>query len=196
MSEKLKGKVAVVTGASSGIGEATAIALAAEGAKVVVAARRSERLEALTQRIRDMGGEVLPIPTDVANSAQMSEMVNTAHSKFGTVDILVNNAGISLNGPISGADSEDWRRMVDTDLLGMLYGVQAALPIMKAQGSGHIVNVSSGTGRWLFPSAPVYSGIKFAVSNMTEMLRQEVGKEQIRVTCIEPGLVKTKSLLT
>lgn len=119
-------------------------------------------------------------------------MVKTVQSKFGRVDILVNNAGVSLNGPISGANPEDWRRMVDTDILGMLYGIHGALPIMKAQGSGHIFNVSSGTGRWLFPSAPVYSGIKFAVSNMTEQLRREVGKDKIRVTCIEPGLVDTE----
>jgi NADP-dependent 3-hydroxy acid dehydrogenase YdfG len=135
---KLDRKVAVVTGASSGIGEATAIALAAAGAQVAVAARRADRLEKLVKSISDHGGQAIPIVADVADDTQAHDMILKANAEFGRVDILINNAGVMLNGPIDGADTEDWRRMVNTNVLGLMYATHAALPIMKAQGEGHM----------------------------------------------------------
>ena len=138
MTGKLDGKVAVVTGASSGIGEATAIALAAQGATVALAARRGDRLEALVKQISDSGGQAMPIVADVADDAQAHDMVNKAKAQFGSVDILVNNAGVMLLGAIDGANTEDWRRMVNTNLLGLMYATHAALPIMKADRRAHV----------------------------------------------------------
>jgi NADP-dependent 3-hydroxy acid dehydrogenase YdfG len=143
MAGKLEGKVAIVTGASSGIGEATAVALAAEGAQVVLAARRGDRLEKLAQQIQANGGQALSILTDATDEAQIRQMVDTAKTELGRVDILVNNAGVMLLGPIDGADTEDWRRMVDLNVLGLMYATHAVLPLMKEQGEGHIVNISS-----------------------------------------------------
>ena len=188
----LKQKVAIVTGASSGIGEATAIALAAAGAKVAIAARRSERLETLTQRIQQNGGEALPITADVANEAQVQDMVSATKDKWGRVDILVNNAGVMLLGPISEANTEDWRRMFDVNVLGLMYATHAILPLMKAQGEGHIVNISSVAGRVANAGTGVYNATKWAVGAFSESLRKEVHKDKIRVTIIEPGLVATE----
>ncbi len=192
MSSKLDGKVAIVTGASSGIGEATALALAAEGAKVALVARRAERLSNLVQRISESGGQALPIVADVVDDTQAHEMVQKAKEQFGRVDILVNNAGVMLNGPIEGADTEDWRRMVNTNVLGLMYATHAALPIMKAQGEGHIVNISSVAGRVAQAGSAVYNATKWGVGGFSEALRQEVHKDKIRVTIIEPGAVATE----
>ena len=188
----LKQKVAIVTGASSGIGEATAIALAAAGAKVALAARRSERLETLTQRIQQNGGEALPITADVANEAQVQDMVSATKDKWGRVDILVNNAGVMLLGPVYQANTEDWRRMFDVNVLGLMYATHAILPLMKAQGEGHIVNISSVAGRVANAGTGVYNATKWAVGAFSESLRKEVHKDKIRVTIIEPGLVATE----
>jgi NADP-dependent 3-hydroxy acid dehydrogenase YdfG len=188
----LKQKVAIVTGASSGIGEATAIALAAAGAKVAIAARRSERLETLTQRIQQNGGEALPITADVANEAQVQDMVSATKDKWGRVDILVNNAGVMLLGSIYEANTEDWRRMFDVNVLGLMYATHAILPLMKAQGEGHIVNISSVAGRVANAGTGVYNATKWAVGAFSESLRKEVHKDKIRVTIIEPGLVATE----
>ena len=188
----LKQKVAIVTGASSGIGEATAIALAAAGAKVAIAARRSERLETLTQRIQQNGGEALPITADVANEAQVQDMVSATKDKWGRVDILVNNAGVMLLGPVYEANTEDWRRMFDVNVLGLMYATHAILPLMKAQGEGHIVNISSVAGRVANAGTGVYNATKWAVGAFSESLRKEVHKDKIRVTIIEPGLVATE----
>ena len=188
----LKQKVAIVTGASSGIGEATAIALAAAGAKVALAARRSERLETLTQRIQQNGGEALPITADVANEAQVQDMVSATKDKWGRVDILVNNAGVMLLGQIYEANTEDWRRMFDVNVLGLMYATHAILPLMKAQGEGHIVNISSVAGRVANAGTGVYNATKWAVGAFSESLRKEVHKDKIRVTIIEPGLVATE----
>ena len=188
----LKQKVAIVTGASSGIGEATAIALAAAGAKVAIAARRSERLETLTQRIQQNGGEALPITADVANEAQVQDMVSATKDKWGRVDILVNNAGVMLLGSIYQANTEDWRRMFDVNVLGLMYATHAILPLMKAQGEGHIVNISSVAGRVANAGTGVYNATKWAVGAFSESLRKEVHKDKIRVTIIEPGLVATE----
>lgn len=189
---KLTGKVVLVTGASSGIGEATAIALAAAGAKVAVAARRADRLEKLVKRILDDGGQALPIIADVADDTQAHDMVLKANTEFGRVDILINNAGVMLNGPIDAADTEDWRRMVNTNILGLMYATHAALPIMKAQGEGHIVNISSVAGRTAQAGSGVYNATKWGVGAFSEALRQEVYKDKIRVTIIEPGAVATE----
>lgn len=191
-TRKLEGKVALVTGASSGIGEATAIALAAEGARVALAARRADRLEKLVKRILDNGGQALPIVADVADDAQAHDMVLKANAEWGRVDILVNNAGVMLNGPIDAADTEDWRRMVNTNVLGLMYATHAALPIMKAQGQGHIINISSVAGRTAQAGSGVYNATKWGVGAFSEALRQEVYQDKIRVTIIEPGAVATE----
>ena len=192
MAGKLNGKVALITGASSGIGEATALALAAEGAHVVVAARRGNRLEALVKQIVDNGGLAMPIIADVADEKQVQDMVLTANARWGHLDILVNNAGLMLLGPIDGADTEDWRRMVNVNLLGLMYATRYALPIMKEQHEGHIVNISSVAGRTVGAGRGVYNATKWAVGAFSEALRQEVHANHIRVTTIEPGAVETE----
>ncbi len=192
MAGKLNGKVAIVTGASSGIGEATALALAAEGAKVAIAARRTDRLETLSKRIKESGGEVLSITADVADEAQVREMVSKTKAEWGRVDILINNAGVMLLGPIFDADTEDWRRMMNVNVLGLMYATHAVLPLMKAQGVGHIVNISSVAGRVANANTGVYNATKWAVGAFSESLRKEVHKDNIRVTIIEPGLTATE----
>lgn len=188
---RLSGKIALVTGASSGIGAATALALAAEGARVAIAARRIQRLEALAERIRGAGGEALPIEADVSDEAQASMMVERVLGDFGGVDMLLCVAGVGVAAPFRDTTPAEYREMVDVNVLGLLYPVHAALPVMTRQGSGHIVIVSSGTGRYIHPST-VYSGTKHAASAMAESLRREIGKDGIRVTCIEPGAVRTE----
>ena len=188
---KLQGKVAVVTGASSGIGEATALALAGEGARLVLAARRRERLDELSVRIRAEGGEALPVETDVTDEGQARSMVESALAAFGRLDMLLNIAGVGVAAPFRNTTTAEYRQMVDVNILGVLYPINAALPQMQRQGGGHIVVVSSGTGRYIHPSV-VYSGTKHAVSAIAESLRREIGKDGVRVTSIEPGAVKTE----
>ena len=188
---KLSGKVTLVTGASSGIGEATALTLAAEGARVVLAARRVQRLDDLADRIRQSGGEALPIEADVTDEAQASAMVSRTLEVFGRLDMLLNIAGIGVAAPFQNTTPAEYRQMVEVNILGLLYSIHAALPAMKRQGEGHIVIVSSGTGRYIHPST-VYSGTKHAVSAIAESLRREIGRDWIRVTSIEPGAVKTE----
>ena len=190
---KLDGKVAVVTGASSGIGEATAEALAAEGATVVVAARREERLTDLTKRIKESGGKVLAATCDVTDEAQAHGLIRRAEDEFGRVDVLVNNAGVMLLSTVGKGLSEEWRRMFDVNVLGLLYATDAAIETMKRQGGGHLVNVSSVAGRKVTrDSSGVYAGSKFAVGAISEGLRQELLEENIRVTIVEPGAVATE----
>jgi len=189
--KRLSGRVALVTGASSGIGEATALALAGEGAHVVIAARRMQRLDDLADRIRQAGGEALPIEADVSDEAQCSHMVERALRHFARLDMLLNVAGVGVAAPFQNTTTAEYRAMVDVNVLGLLYSINAALPAMKRQGSGHIVIVSSGTGRYIHAST-VYSGTKHAASAMAESLRREIGKDGIRVTSIEPGAVKTE----
>ena len=188
---KLTGKVALVTGASSGIGEATALALAAEGARVAIAARRMERLRELAERVRQLGGEALPIETDIADEAQVSAMVERTLQHFGRLDMLLAVAGVGVAAPFQNTTTAEYRQMLDVNVLGLLYSVNAALPPMKRQGTGHIVIVSSGTGRYVHPSV-VYSGTKHAASAIAESLRREISGDGIRVTVIEPGAVKTE----
>lgn len=188
---KLNGKVALVTGASSGIGEATALALAVEGARVTIAARRFQRLADLAGRIRHAGGEAFPIEADVTDEAQARAMVEHVLRQYGRLDMLLNVAGVGVAAPFQNTTTAEYRQMVDLNILGVLYAIHAALPAMKRQGEGHIVIISSGTGRYIHPST-VYSGTKHAVSAIAESLRREIGKDWIRVTSIEPGAVKTE----
>lgn len=188
----LANKVVVITGASSGLGEATARHLAAQGAKVVLGARRLDRLEALAGEIRAQGGEALAVATDVTRPEDLTRLVEAAVSGFGRIDVLVNNAGLMAIAPLSEVRVEEWDRMIDINIKGVLYGIAAALPHFQAQGSGHFINLSSVAGIKVFaPGGSVYSGTKFAVRAISEGLRQEVGA-RIRTTTIEPGAVDSE----
>jgi NADP-dependent 3-hydroxy acid dehydrogenase YdfG/DNA-binding transcriptional MerR regulator len=189
--QKNDGRVALVTGASSGIGEATAWSLAAHGIRVAVAARRTDRLEALVERIEQAGGEAIALSVDVTDEQQVQMMVHRLQEQWGRLDILVNSAGLMLLGPIAGADTEEWRRMISTNVLGLLYATHAVLPMMQAQGSGHIVNISSLAGRIARAGSGVYNATKWGVGAFSEALRQECARDHIRVTVIEPGIVET-----
>ena len=192
MAGKLEGKVVIVTGASAGIGEATAIALAQERATVAIAARRAERLNAVAERIEASGGKALPIVADITDETQANNLVQKTKAEFGRVDILVNNAGVAFLGEIDGGNTSEWRRMIDINVLGLLYTTHAVLPILKEQGVGHIVNISSVAGRTVRAGVGVYNLTKWGVNAFSEALRQEVYKHNIRVTIIEPGLVDTE----
>lgn len=190
MSE-IKGKVVAITGASSGIGEATAILLAQRGAKLVLGARRADRLEALAGRILSAGGDAAYLATDVKRREDLANLVKFARERFGRLDVLVSNAGV---GPISALDElrvDDWEEMIDVNLKGFLYGVAAALPVFRQQASGHFVNIISTAGLKIAPAQAVYAGTKNAVRTITEGLRQEAG-DKLRVTGISPGFVKTE----
>jgi len=188
----LDGKVAAITGASSGIGEATALALAAEGASVALAARREDRIDALAERIGGEGGRALAVATDVTDEEQANAFVSRAAEELGGLDILVNNAGVMLLGPVAGAPTDEWRRMIEVNLLGLLYSTHAALPIMGAAGSGDIVNVASVAGRTANLGSGVYNMTKWGVVGFSEALRQECSRAGVRVTAIEPGWVDTE----
>jgi clavulanate-9-aldehyde reducatase len=188
----LEGRAVAITGASSGIGEATALAAAAAGAAVALAARREDRLTELVSRIEDEGGRAVALPTDVADERQARAFVEHAYEQLGRLDALVNNAGVMLLGPIAGAPTDEWRRMIDANVYGVLYCTHAALPVMLEQGSGHIVNVSSVAGRFARAGSGVYNLTKFGVGAFSEALRQEVTASGIRVTVIEPGFVATE----
>ncbi len=189
---RLDGKVAVITGASSGIGEATAEALAAEGASIVVAARREDRLEDLIGRMEGNDGRVLSVAADVTEEQEAHDLIKQARGEFGRVDILVNNAGVMQLSKIEKGLSDEWRRMFDVNVMGLLYVTDAAIGVMKEQGSGHIVNISSVAGRKSGPLRGAYSGTKFAVNAISEALRVELLEDNIRVTIIEPGAVETE----
>jgi NADP-dependent 3-hydroxy acid dehydrogenase YdfG len=190
----LSGRVAAITGASSGIGEATAVTLARAGAAVSLAARRADRIEDLAQRINGEGGRALAIETDVADEAQATEFVTRTKDELGRLDVLVNNAGVMLLGPVIGADTSEWRQMIEVNVLGLLYCTHAVLPVMGEQGSGHIVNVSSTAGRFANFGSAVYNLTKFGVNGFSEALRQELVPAGVKVTVIEPGMVETELL--
>jgi NADP-dependent 3-hydroxy acid dehydrogenase YdfG len=188
----LTGKVALVTGASSGIGEATALALAEAGAAVAVGARRRDRLDALAATLTDGGARVLPLDLDVTDEAACREAVRRTREELGGLDVLVNNAGVMLLGTIRGADTEEWRRMLHTNVLGLMYMTHAAIDGMVEQGSGDIVNVSSVAGRVARVGAGVYNASKWAVNAFSESLRQEVTGRGVRIGLVEPGAVTTE----
>ncbi len=193
MAGKLDGKVAVVTGASSGIGEATVRALAKEGAAVVAGARRRERLDALVEDVSREGGKAIAVECDVTDEGQAHGLVRRAVEEYGSIDVLVNNAGVMLLSTVGKGLSDQWRTMFEVNVLGLLYATDAAVEAMKRQGSGHLVNVSSVAGRKVTrDSSGVYAGSKFAVNAISEGLRQELIGDNIRVTIVEPGAVATE----
>lgn len=187
----LHGKVALVTGASSGIGEATAEALAAEGATVAIAARRTDRLAALADRLATRGTKVLTIELDVTDEDACQAAVAQTVDQFGAVDVLINNAGLMLLGKIEDADTTDWTRMINTNVLGLMFMTHAALPHLLAS-RGTVVNISSVAGRTARLGSGVYNASKWAVGAFTESLRQEVTSRGVRAVLIEPGMVATE----
>jgi NADP-dependent 3-hydroxy acid dehydrogenase YdfG len=183
-------KVIAITGASSGMGEATALYLAGQGAKVVLGARNEDRLSALTHRITAMGGDAVHARTDVTNRADLSKLVALAQERFGRLDVLVSNAGAMPIGPMSDLAIDDWDQMVDVNIKGVLYGIAAAMPVFRHQATGHFINVASTAARKTVPNQTVYSGTKAAVLAISDGLRQELAG-QIRVTVITPGFTDT-----
>jgi NADP-dependent 3-hydroxy acid dehydrogenase YdfG len=188
---EVKGKVVAITGASSGIGEAAARQLAAAGAKVVLAARRTDRLEAIAADISAKKGEVEFQAIDVTKRDDLTRLVSKATERFGRLDVLVSNAGLMPLSPLDDLRIDEWDRMIDVNIKGVLYGIAAALPVFRAQQSGHFINISSVAGHRVAPSGAVYSGTKFAVRAISEGLRQEAG-DKIRVTIISPGAVESE----
>ena len=191
-SEYLSDSVAIVTGASSGIGEATAEALAKEGASVVLAARRVDELEALADRIATEGGEALAVETDVTAEDDIDDLVETTMDEYGRIDVLVNNAGVMLLEPLERADRSNLRQMVEVNLMGLMNLTHAVVPTMQKQDGGHIVNVSSVAGRETMASGSGYNATKFGVNAFTDAIRQELSPQDIRTTVIEPGAVDTE----
>jgi NADP-dependent 3-hydroxy acid dehydrogenase YdfG len=187
----IEGKVVAITGASSGLGEATALLLAERGAKVVLGARGSERLKALADRIVSSGGEVAYARTDVKRRDDLSNLVKLACERYGKLDVLVNNAGIGPISPLDDLRVDEWDDMIDINVKGVLNGIAAALPVFRKQGFGHFVNTASTAGHTTSPNQSVYSGTKFAVRAISEGLRQEAG-DKLRVTIISPGFVRTE----
>jgi len=186
----IKGKVVVITGASSGIGEAAALLLAERGAKIVLGARGTDRLEALAKHITERGSEAVYMSCDVQRREDMSNLVSLAYEQYGKLDVFINNAGIMPISPLDELRVEDWESMIDINMKGVLYGIAAALPVFRKQGFGHFVNTASTAGHKTVPNQSVYSGTKFAVRAISEGMRQEAGK-QLRVTIISPGIVQT-----
>ncbi|RDI40927.1 SDR family oxidoreductase [Falsibacillus pallidus] len=186
----IKDKVIVITGASSGIGEATAMLLAERGAKIVLGARRLDRLEALANRIETAGGKAAYAAADVRHSKDLSGLVQLALEKFGKLDVLVNNAGFMPMSPLDDLRIEEWEAMIDINIKGVLYGIAAALPTFRDQGSGHFINIASTAAYRILPNMSVYAGTKLAVRAISEGLRQEAG-DKLRVTTISPGFTST-----
>ncbi|MDQ3936909.1 MAG: SDR family NAD(P)-dependent oxidoreductase [Actinomycetota bacterium] len=192
MAGPLDGRRIAITGASSGIGAATAELLAAQGAAVALGARREDRLSELASKIESAGGKAVALRADVADESSAREFVQGAAERLGGLDGLVNNAGVMLLGPIDGADTEEWRRMVEVNVLGLLYCTHAAIPLLREGGGGDIVNVSSVAGRIASAGSGVYNLTKWGVGAFSEALRQETGWAKIRVTVVEPGFVDTE----
>lgn len=186
-------KVVIITGASSGLGEATARHLATLGAKVVLGARRLARLESIAADIRKQGGTALPLAADITRREDADALAQAALDTFGRIDVLVNNAGIMLMAPLAARKVDEWDKMIDVNIKGVLYGIAAVLPTMQAQKSGHIINVSSVAGlRVSTGIGTVYSGTKFAVKAISEGLRAEMTKDNIRVTTLYPGAIESE----
>ncbi|MFD1774000.1 SDR family oxidoreductase [Paenibacillus rhizophilus] len=188
----IQDRIVIITGASSGIGEATAKELASKGAKVILAARREDRLQKLQQEIESSGGQAVYKVTDVASHEQMEELAAYALKEFGKIDVMVNNAGVMPLSPVHEKKIHEWDAMIDINIKGVLYGIAAVLPSMRERKEGHIINVSSIAGHLVFPASAVYSGTKFAVRAITEGLRIEECGNNIRTTIISPGSIATE----
>jgi NADP-dependent 3-hydroxy acid dehydrogenase YdfG len=192
MNENIQGQVVVITGASSGLGEATARYLSAAGARVVLGARRVERIEALASELTKRGGKALALATDVTDRDQVKRLVDAAVETFGRIDVMLNNAGLMPHSPLERLKIDDWNRTIDVNIKGVLYGIAAALPHMQREKRGHIINVSSVAGHKVNPGGAVYSATKHAVRVLSEGLRMEVKPYNIRTTVISPGAVATE----
>jgi NADP-dependent 3-hydroxy acid dehydrogenase YdfG len=192
MSDGIKDKVVVITGASSGLGEATARRLSAAGAKIVLGARRTKHLDALAKELVENGGNAIAITTDVTDRERVKALVDAAVKTYGRVDVMINNAGLMPQAPLERLKVEEWDRMIDVNIKGVLYGIAAVLPYMKEQKSGHIINVSSVAGHKVGPGFAVYAATKHAVRALSEGVRQEVKPYNIRTTVISPGAVATE----
>jgi NADP-dependent 3-hydroxy acid dehydrogenase YdfG len=192
MTPNIEGKVVIITGASSGLGEAAAHHLADKGASLALAARRTERIEGLAEEITNNGGEALAVTTDVTEHEQVQALVDDAVEAFGRVDVMLNNAGLMPLSPLERLNVNEWDQMIDVNVKGVLYGIAAALPYMQEQASGHIINVSSVAGHVVSPGSAVYAATKHAVRALSEGLRQEVKEYGLRTTVISPGAVDTE----
>jgi NADP-dependent 3-hydroxy acid dehydrogenase YdfG len=192
MSNNIKGKVVVITGASSGLGEATARLLSSQGASLALGARRIDRLRSLADELTRSGGKALAVTTDVTRYDQVKKLVDAAVKAYGRIDVMINNAGLMPSSPLERLKIEDWDRMIDVNIKGVLYGIAAALPYMKKQKAGHIINVSSVAGHKIRAGGAVYAATKHAVRALSEGLRLEVKPYNIRTTVISPGAVDTE----
>jgi NADP-dependent 3-hydroxy acid dehydrogenase YdfG len=192
MSNNIEGKVVVITGASSGLGEATARLLSAEGAHVVLGARRADRLKSLMDELTGRGGKAIAVSTDVTQRDQVKKLVDAAVQAYGRIDVMINNAGLMPQAPLERLKIDEWDRMIDVNIKGVLYGIAAALPHMQRQKAGHFINVSSVAGHKVGPGFAVYAATKHAVRALSEGLRQEVKPYNIRTTVISPGAVATE----
>jgi NADP-dependent 3-hydroxy acid dehydrogenase YdfG len=192
MTTNIEGKVVVITGASSGLGEAAARLLSAQGATVALGARRIERLTALTRELTGKGGKALAVATDVTHREQVKKLVDAAVQAYGRIDVMINNAGLMPQSLLERLRIDEWDRMIDVNIKGVLYGIAAALPHMKERKAGHIINVSSVAGHKVRPGSTVYAATKHAVLALSEGLRQEVKPYNIRTTVISPGAVDTE----
>ena len=192
MSNNIAGKVVVITGASSGLGEATARLLSAQGAAVVLGARRVDRIESLAGELTAGGGKALAVATDVTDRGQVQRLVDAAVQAYGRIDVMINNAGLMPQSLLERLQVDEWDRMIDVNIKGVLYGIAAALPHMQRQQGGHIINVSSVAGHRVGPGSAVYAATKHAVRALSEGLRQEVKPYGIRTTVISPGAVATE----
>ena len=192
MTEGIKDKIVVVTGASSGLGEATARLLSEQGATVVLGARRADRLQSLAKDLEVRGGKALAVTTDVIQREQVKALVDAAVQSYGRIDVMINNAGLMPQAPLERLKVDEWDRMIDVNIKGVLYGIAAALPHMQRQKAGHFINVSSVAGHRVGPGFAVYAATKYAVRALSEGLRQEVKPYNIRTTVISPGAVATE----
>ncbi len=192
MNSNIKGRVVVITGASSGLGEATARLLSAQGASVVLGARRVDRLQSLADELTGSGGKAPAVATDVTHYDQVKRLVDAAVQTYGRIDVIINNAGLIPQSPLERLKIDEWNRTIDVNIKGVLYGIAAALPYMKQQKAGHIINVSSVAGHKVGPNFAVYAATKHAVRALSEGLRLEVKPYNIRTTVISPGAVATE----
>jgi NADP-dependent 3-hydroxy acid dehydrogenase YdfG len=192
MRNNIEGKVIVITGASSGLGEASARLLSTQGASVVLGARRQDRIQSLADELTGSGGKALAVTTDVTHCEQVKRLVDAAVQTYGRIDVMINNAGLMPQSPLERLKIDEWNRMIDVNIKGVLYGIAAALPYMKQQKAGHIINVSSVAGHKVGPGFAVYAATKHAVRALSEGLRQEVKPYNIRTTVISPGAVATE----